>query len=197
MRYYKFMVGEEVAFLQARQEETRYAGFVEISKEEYLALGGGAAIENHLTSEPNLDIETLHVQKLAELSDAGNAAIIAGVDVALPSTGETEHYALQETDQINLSTALAVVNQGAAGYPYHADGQLCRMYPAPDVMAISQAAIKHKLYHTTYCNHLLVWARRAETVEELEGITYGAELPPDLSANLAAVLAAAGGVADA
>lgn len=135
--------------------------------------------------------------KLAELSAAGNAAIVAGVGVALPSTGEAEHFSLQETDQINLSTALTAVDQGATGYPYHADGQLCRQYPAADILAISHAAIQHKLNHTTYCNHLLVWARRAETVEELAGITYGATLPEDLATNMAAVLAAAGGIANA
>lgn len=143
--------------------------------------------------EPEVDVEALRAAKLAELSAAGNAAIVAGVEVTLPSTGEEEHFALHETDQINLTTALTAVEQGAAGYPYHADGQLCRLYPAQDILAISQAAIAHKLYHTTYCNHLLVWARRAETAEELGGITYGAELPEDLADNLAAVLAAAGG----
>lgn len=143
--------------------------------------------------EPEVDVDALRAAKLADLSAAGNAAIVAGVDVILPSTGETEHFALHETDQINLTAALTAVEQGAAGYPYHADGQLCRLYPAQDILAISQAAIAHKLYHTTYCNHLLVWARRAETAEELAGITYGAELPEDLAANLTAVLAAAGG----
>ena len=60
------------------------------------------------------------------------------------------------------------------------------------------ASIAHKLYHTTLCNHLLTWARRAETAEELAGIAYTAEgLPEDLAANMAQVLAAAGGGADA
>ena len=159
--------------------------------------GTALVLTNLPVPELGIDMETHRAAKLAELSNAGNAAIVAGVDVILPSTGETEHFSLQETDQINLTTALSAVGQGAAGYPYHADGQLCRLYPAADILAISQAAIAHKLYHTTYCNHLLVWARRAETVVELEGITYGAALPPDLEANLAAVLTAAGGVADA
>ena len=87
-----------------------------------------------------------------------------------------------------ISTAFAAIEQGAAGYPYHADGQLCRLYPAADIVAIGMAVTAHKLYHTTYCNHLMVWARRAETEEELEAIFYGAELPADLAANLGEVL---------
>lgn len=62
------------------------------------------------------------------------------------------------------------------------------MYPAEDIIAISNAATAHKLYHTTYCNHMMAWARRAETVEELEGIVYGAELPEDLVANMNEIL---------
>lgn len=156
--------------------------------------GTALVLTNLPVQESVVDVEALRAAKLAELYAAGNAAIVAGVDVTLPSIGKEEHFALHETDQINLTTALTAVEQGAAaGYPYHADGQLCRLYPAADILAISQAAIRHKLYHTTYCNHLLVWARRTETAEELEGITYGAELPEDLADNLAAVLAAAGG----
>ena len=65
------------------------------------------------------------------------------------------------------------------------------VYPAADILAMGEAATAHKLYHTTYCNHLMAWARRA-TADELEGITYGAELPADLAANMEAILNAVG-----
>ena len=85
------------------------------------------------------------------------------------------------------------MQSGASGYPYHADGQLCRLFTAAEIQAIAAASVKHKLYHTTLCNHLLTWARRAETREELSGITSAADgMPEDLAANMAAVLAAAG-----
>lgn len=129
--------------------------------------------------------------KLSELSAACNAAITAGMDVET-SQGR-EHFALQETDQINLSTALSAIQAGASGYPYHADGALCRLFPAADIQAVAQAATAHKLYHTTYYNHLAAWVRRTETAEEMETITYGAALPEDLEASMAAILEAAGG----
>ena len=157
------------------------------------AYQGQVAVEDIPDTRPLSEIKA---DKEAELSAACNAAITAGMDVE--TTQGTEHFALQETDQINLTTALSVVQAGAAGYPYHADGSLCRMFTAAEIQAIAAASIQHKLYHTTLCNHLLTWARRAETVEELEGITYSAEgLPEDLAANMAQVLAAAGGGADA
>ena len=128
--------------------------------------------------------------KEAEMSAACNAAIVAGMDVE--TSHGMERFSLQETDQINLTAAYNSVLSGSDGYPYHADGQLCRMFTAEEITAISAASISHKLYHTTLCNHLLTWARRAETAEELSGITYSADsLPEDLASNMAQVLAAA------
>lgn len=147
-----------------------------------------APLEPEPTPVPDLD--TLRAAKLDELSDACNAAIVAGCDVTL-ADGTVEHFALEETDQINLNAAYTACQQGATEYPYHADGQLCRLYSAADIIAIGDAATAHKLYHTTYCNHLLTWARRAETADELAGIVYGVELPEDLKANMVKVLGGA------
>lgn len=159
----------------------------ELAKRE--AYNGEYTIED----EPDdRTLDEIRANKLAELSASCNAAITAGMDVE--TTQGTEHFSLKETDQINLTTALSAVQSGAAGYPYHADGQLCRLFTAAEIQAIAAASVKHKLYHTTLCNHLLTWARRAETKEELSGITYAADgMPEDLAANMAAVLAAAAG----
>lgn len=128
-------------------------------------------------------------KKEAELSTACNAAIVAGMDV--DTTKGEEHFSLQETDQINLTTAYNAVMAGSEQYPYHADGKLCRMFTADEIKAISAASIQHKMYHTTLCNHLLTWARRAETAEELDGITYTEEgLPEDLAQNMAQIMTA-------
>ena len=150
---------------------------------------GEYTIEDEPDDRP---LDEIRADKLAELSASCNAAITAGMDVE--TTQGAEHFSLQETDQINLTTALSAVQSGASGYPYHADGQLCRLFTAAEIQAIAAASVKHKLYHTTLCNHLLTWARRAETKEELTGITYAADgMPDDLAANMAAVLAAAVG----
>lgn len=159
----------------------------ELAKHE--AYNGEYTIEEVPDDRP---LDEIRTDKLAELSSSCNDAITAGMDVE--TTQGTEHFSLQETDQINLTTALSAVQSGAAGYPYHADGQLCRLFTAAEIQAIAAASVRHKLYHTTLCNHLLTWARRAETREELSGITYSAiGLPEDLAANMAAVLAASAG----
>lgn len=79
--------------------------------------------------------------------------------------------------------------------PYHADGELCRMYPAEEFSALARAATAHVFYCRTYCNHLNAWLRRAG-LGELEEISYGAALPADLAEHMAAVLAEAGGGGD-
>lgn len=134
-------------------------------------------------------LESARTAKEAELSAACNQAITAGMDVT--TTQGTEHFSLQETDQINLTAAYNAVMSGATQYPYHADGKLCRMFTADEIKSISAASIQHKMYHTTLCNHLLTWARRADTEEELDGITYTEDcLPEDLAKNMAQIMAA-------
>lgn len=137
-------------------------------------------------------LETVQAAKLAELSNACNAAIVSGCSVTL-TDGSSGHISLTAEDQINLTNACSAVEGGAEAYPYHLDGALCALYPAADILAMGRAATAHKLYHTTYYNHLAAWVRRCETVEEVSAVTYGADLPKDLAANMAAILAAAGG----
>ena len=138
---------------------------------------------------PEPDLSALRSAKLSELSAACNAAIVAGCDVTLSTT--KGHISLTDEDQINLTTAVGAVQKGAAGYPYHLDGQLCAIYPAADIIAMGEAATAHKLYHTTYANHLFAWVRRCDTLEDVAAITYGSALPDDLAANMTAILEAA------
>lgn len=175
---------QEAVYLQ-------YNGFVTVEETEYgvVVTPRVEAWEAWKAEQPD-PLEITRADKLSELSAACNAAIVAGMDVE--TTQGTEHFSLEETDQINLTTAYNAVMLGATAYPYHADGSLCRMFTAEEITAISNASISHKMYHTTLCNHLLTWARRAETAEELESITYTADnLPADLAENMAAVLATA------
>ena len=193
MKFYSYQIAKEVQ----DGEEIRlvFSGVMKQATPETLEIAKREAYNGEYTivEEPDdRPLDEIRADKLAELSASCNAAITAGMDVE--TTQGTEHFSLQETDQINLTTALSAVHSGAAGYPYHADGQLCRLFTAAEIQAIAAASVRHKLYHTTLCNHLLTWARRAATKEELSGITYSADgLPDDLAANMEAVLAAAAG----
>ena len=152
------------------------------------AYNGEYTVEEAPDKRPFDEIRT---EKLSSLSETCNQTIVAGMDVE--TTEGVEHFSLEETDQINLTTALSAIEQGAKGYPYHADKKLCRMFTAVEIKAIAEKATAHKLYHTTLCNHLLTLARRATTTAELDEITYSADcLPPDLAENMKKILVASG-----
>lgn len=123
--------------------------------------------------------------KIAELGEACQDAIYKGIDVE--TTSGVEHYSLTINDQTNIGNLLL---QAQAGAPvlYHADGQLCRLFSPEEMMAVAAAAIRHKTYHTTLCNHLNVWVRRTEDDTELDAIAYDSPLPDDLAAHMAALL---------
>lgn len=132
------------------------------------------------------DVEQVREAVRQEIGAACSAAIYAGVDL------NGRHYSLTEHDQTEIMAQYATVKEGASAVPYHADGELCRMYPAEEFAALAQVATAHVFYHRTYCNHLNAWIKRAD-LEELAGIAYGVALPEDLAAHMAGVLAEAGG----
>lgn len=132
------------------------------------------------------DVGQVRAAKLQEIGLACSAAIYAGIEVG------GSRYSLTEHDQTEIMAQYTTVKEGAPAVPYHADGELCRMYPAEEFAALAQAATAHVFYHRTYCNHVNVWIRRAG-LEELAGITYGAALPEDLAASMAEIMAVAGG----
>lgn len=155
--------------------------------------GNTIILSNVAPAEPvEPSLAEVQADKLAEINAACDAAITAGCDVKL-SDGTAGHISLSIPDQINLSTAQAAILAGGTGYAYHLDGALCEVYSAADIAVMAKAATGHVLYHQTYCNHVRAWVKRCETVAEVQEITYGVELPEDLAAHMAAVLAAAEG----
>ena len=135
-------------------------------------------------------------RKIDEMNQACANAITAGCDVEL-TDGTTEHFALTAEDQINIATAEKAVQSGATAFPYHADGKLCRMYPAADIMKIIHAATAHKTYHTTYFNHLKTYIERMEDKSEIQAVVYGVALPDDLKASLQSIMDAMQAMLDA
>ena len=134
------------------------------------------------------NVDQVRAAKKQEIGLGCSAAIYAGIDVA------GSHYSLTEHDQTELMAQNAAIVAGAQAVPYHADGELCRMYPAAEFSALAQAATAHVFYHRTYCNHVNAWIARAG-LDELAAIEYGAELPADLAASMARIMQEAGGAA--
>lgn len=116
--------------------------------------------------------------KKSEMSAVCEQTIYGGVSVTLQD-GAVEHFSLTEHDQINLFGKQAQLAAGAEQLEYHADGQPCRYYSAVDMQAIIQAAMFQVSYHTTYCNAINMWIAGCQTAEEVQAISYGANVPEE------------------
>ena len=127
------------------------------------------------------DLSPLKEHKIVNLSATCRDTIIAGVTV------NDKHYSLKEDDQINIGN-LAMAASTGQPVLYHADNELCEIYTAQEFLALTQAVTEYKIYHTTYFNHLKAWVQRSTTVDEINGITYGSPLPPDLALHMAGLL---------
>ena len=146
-------------------------------------------------------LEEFKTAKKQEISQACEQIIYAGISVTL-ADGIVEHFALTEHDQLNLFGKQTQLAAGAERLEYHSDGQPCRYYSAADMQTIIAAAMQHVSYHTTYCNALNMWITGCETIEELQQIYYGADVPEQyqsevLKAYLVEIASLAGDDADA
>lgn len=110
-----------------------------------------------------------------EMCSICNATIIAGCDVTV--AGSLEHFRLTTDDQLNLFGKQIQLMTGAERFEYHEDGNPCRYFSAEEMQKIITATMAYKTYHTTYCNALNMWIKNAETLEEVNSIYYGVEIP--------------------
>lgn len=182
--------------LKQEQTDGKYIYWFVVRGKETLVLPDGTQQKitalQVATDTQSIDTSTLEgaqKAKIRELSNACHTAIYAGAD-ATTSKG-TEHFSLTDNDQINLSSSMEQVKGGAAQVPYHADGQLCRMFTAEEMTRAYQAAVHYIAYNTTLCNHLLTWVRRCTTVVDVNAITYTSALPDDLKKNMDMILGGA------
>lgn len=127
--------------------------------------------------------------KLAEISAACNAAIVAGVDVQLGE--ETEHFNLSIEDQSNIANLFRVVELGGTEFPYQADGGKCRIYTAQEIAQIYIAAQTAITSQTTYHNALKAYVQSLTNVEKISAVTYGMNLPKKFKDEMNAKLAVA------
>lgn len=122
-------------------------------------------------------LEDVKEGKKQEISMACEQIIYSGVAVMLPAG--LEHFSLTEKDQLNLFGKQAQLAAGAERLEYHQDGHPCRYYTAVEMQRIVTASMEHVSYHTTYCNSLNMWISAAESVEEVQSIYYGADVPEE------------------
>ena len=97
--------------------------------------------------------EALRSKKLEEVSNCCEKTICAGIDVTF-TDGTQEHFSLQPNDQTNIDGVFNAIVLGATEYPYHADGEPCKMYSAADIVSLYVASKGYITKQTTYNNAL-------------------------------------------
>lgn len=112
--------------------------------------------------------------KIAEISAACNAVIVAGFDIELGS--KTEHFNLSIEDQNNIANLFRVVELGGTEFPYQADGGKCRIYTAQEIAQIYITAQTIITSQTTYHNALKAYVQSLTDVEKISAVTYGMNL---------------------
>nr|DAX24600.1 MAG TPA: protein of unknown function (DUF4376) [Caudoviricetes sp.] len=113
--------------------------------------------------------------KLAEISKACNAVIENGVDIKLGE--ESVHFNLDIKDQSNINNLFRVVELGGTEFPYQADGGVCRIYTAAEIVEIYVATQTLITAQTTYHNELKQYVQALESAEDVSAVQYGMILP--------------------
>ena len=91
--------------------------------------------------------------KITEIKQSCEDYIYAGTNVTLPD-GTTEHFTYSLADQSNISEMFTAILAGATEFPYHADGEICKIYTKEQIVAIYGTLSLFKTEATTYHNSL-------------------------------------------
>lgn len=170
-----------------REEKEKSGAFVETIPEEVVSnTEAYLYIDNEFTVNPDYDILTYTKElKTKELSDICSNTIYQGIPITL-SNGSTQHFTLTEQDQLNLSGIGLKLLMGAQQIAWHEDDitKECQYYSAEDAQKIIATLTTFKEYHITYFRDLRIYVYSLNTVEEVEAVEYGFELPEEFKSQV-------------
>lgn len=140
---------------------------------------------------PTYDIEHMTLNeyktyKVNQIREAVKNDIFRGVQVVLHD-GSVETFTLTLEDQNNINSlfmAILAGNGKVTELPYHSTHNLCREYPAQDLVTLYVEMQKAITYKTTVANFAINLARDAITKEELDTIEYGMEFDAETEAQI-------------
>ena len=138
---------------------TTPAGFVNITVKEE---NGAKVVDTIEVNQEALDAfkatlpdptDSIKAEKIDEIKKACEEYIYAGTSVTY-ADGATEHFTYTLADQSNISEMFTAIMAGATEYPYHADGEICKIYTKEQIVAIYGTLSLFKTEATTYHNSL-------------------------------------------
>ena len=154
---------EGYAFLTNEQKDIFYsttpAGFVNITIEEQDGIKyvrhievNQEALDAYKATLPD-PADSAKAEKIDEIKKNCEDYIYAGTNVTY-ADGTVEHFTYSLVDQSNISEMFTAIMAGANEYPYHADGEICKIYTKEQIVAIYGTLSLFKTEATTYHNSL-------------------------------------------
>ena len=176
---------------------TTPAGFVNITVKEE---NGAKVVDTIEVNQEALDafkatlpdpIDSIKTEKIAEIKKDCEEYIYAGTSVTY-SDGNTEHFTYNLADQSNISEMFTAVMAGATEYPYHADGEICKIYSKEQIVTIYGTLSLFKTEATTYHNSLKAQVNAMTDADAITAVKFKeTELTGEYLENYAAMMASA------
>ena len=142
--------------------------------------------------EPELDpIDSIKAEKIDEIKKDCEDYIYAGASVTY-SDGATEHFTYNLADQSNISEMFTAIMAGATEYPYHADGEICKIYSKEQIVTIYGTLSLFKTEATTYHNSLKAQVNAMTDADVIAAVKFKeTELTGEYLTNYTAMMASA------
>ena len=176
---------------------TTPAGFVNITVKEE---NGVKVVDTIEVNQEALDAykatlpdptDSAKAEKIAEIKKNCEDYIYAGTSVTY-TDGNTEHFTYNLADQSNISEMFTAVMAGATEYPYHADGEICKIYTKEQIVAIYGTLSLFKTEATTYHNSLKAQINAITDADAISAVKFKeTELTGEYLTNYTAMMASA------
>lgn len=167
------------------------SGYVEVEVDglrTYKNIQTGLLIEDET---PVITVDSAKSAKIAEIKQSCEDYIYAGTDV-IYSDGTTEHFTYTLADQSNISEMFTAIMAGATEYPYHADGEICKIYTKEQIVTIYGTLSLFKTEATTYHNSLKAQINAMTDIDTISAIKFKeTELTGEYLTNYTAMMASA------
>ena len=123
------------------------------------------------SQESSVILNKTKQSKLAEISKSCEDYIYAGTNVTFPDN-TTEHFSYTLADQSNISEMFTAIMAGATEYPYHADGEICKIYSKEQIVTIYGTLSLFKTEATTYHNSLKAQVNAMTDADAISAIKF-------------------------
>ena len=192
---------EGFAYLTDAQKDVFYsttpAGFVNITVEEQEGIKYITSIEvnqealNAYKATLPDPTDSLKAEKIAEIKKDCEDYIYAGTNVTY-ADGGVEHFTYTLADQSNISEMFTAIMAGATEYPYHADGEICKIYTKEQIVTIYGTLSLFKTEATTYHNSLKAQINAMTDADAISAIKFKeTELTGEYLTNYTSMMASA------